>query len=149
MTLDDLPREVPPPPELEGRIVERLRAEGLLAHRAGRRWLREGIAAAALAAAFGLGWYVGRMPSPPSTANERFVLLLYGGDAPAGESSDRVQEYAAWARQLARGGNRVSGEKLRDPSRTVSAGAEEPVSGSSLGGFFFVDAANMREAVEI
>src|SRR6185436_14003238 len=94
-------------------------------------------------------WYGGRLPQSFSGHGERFVLLLYGGDPPSGGASDRVQEYAAWARQLARSGYAVSGDKLRNLSRTVPAGSEEPASGSSLGGYFVVEAAGMREAVEI
>jgi len=149
MTHEELPREVPPPPALERQVIERLRAEGLLADQGRRRWVRQGIAAAALAFAFALGWYAARLPSAFSGRGERFVLLLYGGDAPAGDTAGRVQEYAAWARQLARSGYPVSGDKLRNLSRTVPAGSEELASGSSLGGFFVVEAAGMREAVEI
>jgi len=148
MTMDDLPREVQPPPALERRVIDRLRADGLVAGQSRRRWLREGTAAAALALTFVLGWYAGRLPASLSGRGERFLLLLYGGDA-AGDQADRVQEYSEWARQLGQSGYRVSGEKLGSVSRVVGAAGEEPTSASSLGGFFVIEAAGLRDAVEI
>lgn len=153
-----LPKQRDPGPEVEDRIVEALRARGLV--RARRRpgaWLPFAAAAAGLLLALG-GYAVGRASSTPAEPSApRFVLLLLRGEErlpdDASHEAGRVAEYREWARGLARGGRYVSGEKLEDRGeRLVSAsgpaGEAVPTS-EELRGFFIISAASFEDALSV
>jgi hypothetical protein len=105
-SLDGLPRELPPDPALEARVVHALIASGDIG-RARRRprwpWITVAAvaAAAALVFAVGLPWLRAPRPAPGAA----YVLLLYEDSTfrhPApGHGAERVAEYARWADRLA------------------------------------------------
>lgn len=147
--LDALPPTASPPPELEGRVVAALKAEGLIASRPRRPWLPAIAAVLALALGFGLGRATVPRGTPASDART-FLLLLYPGapmdPSPAAESA-RVQEYGAWARGLRSRGQYASGQKLTDASYVI-AGAPDG-SASLLQGYFLIRAGTLEEAQRI
>lgn len=169
--LADLAREMPPPAELEGRVVAALAERGLLRPSRFRR-ARTGLALAAAAAlaAFVAGGLVGRLssrPSPPPAAGDgrpTFALFLFEDaafDVATGEAGrERVAEYVAWGRGLsAVGGRTVGGAKLalEVPGVLldgVAAGVPavsappDPALGT-MAGFFLVEAASLDEAVAL
>jgi len=136
MDLRDLGGDVAPPSQLKTRVRDSLRRSGVL-HPARRRWLplAAGIAALALGGgAFMLGRVTGGGVGTDtgSPSGNRYALLLYedSGFTTSVPEDSLVQEYRAWARDLARRGVTISGEKL-------GAGDEGR---EHLGGFFIITA---------
>src|SRR5262249_29429325 len=146
----DALRRRPSPPELEGRVIERLRASGLLARRAQRarseapasswRW-RLAASLALLVVGFALGRWQGQLSS-----NERptpsYILLLHQ-DASYRWGPGRLAlmaEEDRWARGLEKKAELIEGEALADdghlvtPARTVEGLAP----GDSVSGFFLL-----------
>ena len=146
------------PPELEGRVIERLRASGLLArHEApasSRRWL---LAAglALLVVGFGLGrWQAQRSsngrPMPPTPS---YILLLHQ-DASYRWGPGRIAlmaEEDRWARGLQNKAELIAGEALTDeghlvtPTRTV----ERLAPGDYVSGFFLLSVTSDERALAI
>jgi hypothetical protein len=147
-----LPGSIPPPEVLEGRAVHALRTP---------RPLPRAVIAAAAIVLFACGLAAGRLlpgPVPSGTNTTGYLLLLYedGGYRPAtpGGESARVNEYRAWARDIAERGIAIGGERLEDDgvhlewrdgivSRTEGSGAD------GLGGYFVVGATSRAEAERI
>ncbi len=140
-----LPREADPPPALEERVVEALRARNLLAARRSP-WARRLLQAAAAVALFVAGLGAGRATVTQSTHPEGpvFLLLLYAGPT-GGDEAARVHEYGSWALSLRREGRLVGAERLGSEHRLLGdAGPEAPPRG-----YFLVRASGMDEALEI
>jgi hypothetical protein len=159
-----LPRESPPPEDLEDRVVAALRARGILraARVGGRRTMRATLfvaASAAAAALFMAGLVTGRHAAAPEVLGDtrpQFVLLLQEGKG-FDRGTDHLAEYAAWARALGARGELVAGEKLKDDAvllsngdtgltiRTVAVeGAED-----TPRGYFVIRARDLAEAIAI
>lgn len=144
--LHALAREVPPPSHLEGVVVRRLRAAGLLRARNRVRWVA---AVAAAAMLFASGLLTGRLwtgdVSRPS--GERYLLLLYGAETgtPEAEAS-RVAEYAAWARAEAAAGRLLAGERLGSDTVVLRGNGVPDVSNATPSGFFVIRAGSRAEA---
>lgn len=155
--LGSLPHEIAPPPELEERVVVRLRERGLIERpRLSRRsWL----VAASLAATFALGLLVGDLRhagsanSASPARSERYLLLLYEPRAIERAEADLVAEYSAWAGALAERGNLVAAEKLSsDELRLGVPGANDSGSAAAQGeptGFFLLEVKDRAEAERI
>ncbi|MBL8114090.1 MAG: hypothetical protein JNK60_14515 [Acidobacteria bacterium] len=150
--LSALPREEAPPAGLEERVLDALRAEGLVRSRAARRALPAFLALAAALILFAAGLFVGRWQRPAqSSPPSRYVLLLYRGEmkppASAEEEAVFVREYTNWMRQQAASGLLVDGEKLGDASRLV--GPTEAPDAPDLLGYFIVGVSTFDEAEAI
>jgi hypothetical protein len=154
-------RDQAPPPELEQRVVDGLRQRGLLGRplppSAARRSLLTGIAIAAI---FILGVWLGRaLPDRPApAAGARFILLLYEDEGfargGARESAERVREYGAWARRLARSGQLVAGDELGEGGQQLLASTRaEPVGAAQArvlpGGYFVIVAPDEAAALRV
>lgn len=154
-----LHREAPPPQSLEDATVEALERRGLLAARGNpaRRLAWTGAAIAASLAMFGAGLALGgRSPAAPPESGSSYLMLLYEGSSYAqparGHESDRVHEYARWARAGRRQGEVLRGEKLRDKVEVVGnqdGALTSPHAPERLTGFFIIRAADRRAALEI
>ena len=130
--LRGLPRETPPPPELEQRIVDDLRARGLVRpHR--RRWLPYAAAAALLIVGFLAGRFDLPRPAPPRS----FAHVLHESPTRAGDSHDA--EYIAWSRN----DFVLGGHELAPDSRVL--GTTPP----TVAGFFIIAADSLDRAAEI
>jgi hypothetical protein len=137
--LRGLPRELPPPSHVASalsRAVSRRRS-------ASAAW-RIGVAASLVIAAFAGGRFTAPRTPPPVAAGQEFAFLLYGGDT--GGADARAAEYGAWARELARTGRAVSGERLADAAWMAGAAT---IDAAPLRGFFIVQAASSDEALEL
>ena len=174
-SLDALGAPGTPPSDMEDRVVEALHRRGLLRAGPARRWARAAMALAASLILFSGGLAVGFRLGPQSRGEvpdnlvevpkNRYVLFLYGGDAPGnpvpvgrqngrpGEEQARISEYSAWARTLRESGVLISGEKLDDAEEILgspiqtSAGAATPSFGpSALGGYFIITAGDAAQA---
>jgi hypothetical protein len=153
-----LPREQPPPPGLEARVVEALRGRGLIAPRRPRVWVAS-LAAALAGLVCGIAVSRGtvREPGrPPAAEGRSYALLLYPGAALETSAADehaRVEEYRSWARGLAAQGRLVSGEKLQRPVRLLRAAMPVAVEDADphgrMQGFFLVRAPSLEEAEAI
>lgn len=157
-----------PPPDLERRVLARLRSEGLIHPESTqendmkRIHLTWAVAATVLLI---VGVFIGRMPAAGVTdaaktadTRQQFALMLYEDvayqTAPAAAAPDRVAEYTAWARGLAADGTVVGGEKLADSG--VLLASSEPgatrVPSSEIGvlaGYFVIRAEDENEAARI
>jgi hypothetical protein len=110
----------------------------------------------AIAASTLLAFAIGRWTAPaPSTDAGGFLLLIQDapGDArlsPA-ESSKRVGEFVAWARDLRARGALTSAAKLENGGTVISADSTGPLTDADLaiGGFFVVRASTPEEAASI
>jgi len=142
--LGTLERELPPSEGALPRLLEQLRAENLV--RRSRAPWRPAAAAAAVLAAFVLGWIVRGAPLTTSIHGDRYVLLLYG-EVP-GDERALVAEYRNWAREASAGGTRVSGEKLADGGRVVGTEGKEQDE-RPLRGYFIIEAGTEQEAIDI
>jgi hypothetical protein len=164
--LRELPRELPPRPELEQRVVAALAGRGLVrARRSARGRFGRGAAATAAVAAgliltaagvwIGRAFPQGRGRTIASDASPRFVLFLLRGqesDRPEEEGA-RVAEYRAWARGLAASGRSVSGEKLDDREERLGApgavGAAAAAPEDEIRGYFVISAASLDDALAV
>jgi hypothetical protein len=143
--------EDPPPADAEQRTVEELRRAGRLGHRTMGRWT--GIAlqiAAGVVLLLGGLWWGRRSPPGDNPAVPRFALLLledstFQGATKVGHDS-LVDEYSAWAGQLAEHGNLVLGEELEPAS--YSLGPESPAT-DRVTGLFVIAAENLEAALRI
>ena len=94
--LNSLPREMPPPPELEPRVVAALRAQALVKPGTRVSWMQ--VAAAILLLT--VGGLIGRgFPTPPvqrAVNAPRFLFLLSDADT-AGDDAARAEAYRQWA----------------------------------------------------
>jgi hypothetical protein len=147
-----------PPRQLEDRIVSALRGPARAGHH-NRKGVASGfsrtrmiaIAASALLA-FGLGRW-----TAPATAVDRGAFVLFIHEAPGeermspNEASERVREFANWARDLRARGLLWSAEKLEDGGTVLTAGAAEPLTAAdrTIGGFFVIRASTPEEAASI
>jgi hypothetical protein len=134
--LRDLPRETPPPPELEQRVVDALRARGLVRPRR-RRWLPYAAAAAIFAIGFLIGQYEGQYEPPRPAPARSFALILH--ESPDHRGDSHVDEYIAWSRN----DFVVGGHELADQSRVLGTAP------ASVGGFFLIAADSLDRAAEI
>jgi len=155
--LDALPAESRVPAGFEDRVVEALRARGLLdvtrqpSARPRRSMLQLGLAAGLFGTGLGTGLIAARYArtAPAPLPGSLYLLLLYPGSGfRAGSAADeaaRVAEYAAWAGRLRRAGQLVSAERLKHDARLLEGDA--PVA-SEPGpqGFFLIHARNVEEA---
>jgi hypothetical protein len=147
--------EVQPPAGLEDRVVETLRARGLLRPAGGvqqivaRRWFWPAALAAGLLL-FAGGYMMGRTPGAPGDARLlRYTLLLYEGpgfNSRGVPEPALVAEYSAWAGELAGRGRLVAGEKLG--ARTWSLGGRD-AAGPGPTGFFIIAARSDDEALAL
>jgi hypothetical protein len=147
----DLPRELPPPPALEDRVVTALAHDGLLREPAPlrRRWWMQTAAAALLFASgvlAGVMWDSG--PTPVAPGQPRFLLLLAGGESvsPA-EEMRTVEAYRAWAAGLRDAGRFITGQRLSPEAAMVPRAAVEDE--SSVQGYFIVSAADLADAAAV
>jgi hypothetical protein len=149
------------PPELEGRVIERLRAAGLLARRqaptSSRRWL---LAAglALLVVGFWLGrWQAQRsssgrpMPHMPPTPS--YILLLHQ-DASYRWGPGRMAlmaEEDRWARGLEKKAELIEGEALTDGGHVVTSDrtVERLAPGDYVSGFFLLSVGSDERALAI
>jgi hypothetical protein len=143
------------PPELEGRVIERLRASGLLARRqapaSSRRWLLAA-SLALLVVGFELGrWQAQRSSNGPPTPT--YILLLHQ-DASFRWGPGRIAlmaEEDRWARGLQKKAELIEGEALIDdghlvtPTRTV----ERLAPGDHVSGFFLLSVTSDERALAI
>lgn len=144
-----------PDPALEERVVSGLRRRGAFAFAKSSRLrpvaTRLAAAAILLAAGFGLGRLARGTAAPPAGT---WLLLLENGVAAGEHEAARVEEYAAWARELASRGSLVAAEKLEPRSRSLSRRPDGSIaladaSSSPLGGFFLVRARDEAEALAL
>ena len=144
--LAELKRDLSPPADAEARIVDALRARGVIRRRVSpMEWVA---AAALLIAVFSAGVWSGRPASPQNPARgPRFVLLLYGGDA--GTGSDRHGEYATWARTIASRGIEVDGEELAAAQIELPQSDGASSATRAPAGYFIVSASTIEEARQI
>jgi len=135
------------PPQLRDRVLRSF----ALRHPSRRSpsfWRTVGALIAA-AIIFALGLTTGRLwPVHERVANAapRYALLLYDG-AGIDTTSNDVTEHQTWARELARAGKLIEGEKL-DRDVIDLAYANSPAM-APLRGFFIITAPSTRAAVEI
>lgn len=146
--LGALPREMTPPPYV-GDALERMnrRNRRIPWARPERGWTewRVALAASLLLGAFAAGRMTSPVLEPPASLGGReFAFLLYGGGTTG--TDDRAAEYGAWARDLARQGVSVSGERLAD--QAWIAGDPRPAD-AVVRGFFIVRAPDGAAAVEL
>ena len=138
--LRGLPRELPPPSHVASalsRVMSRRRS-------ASAAW-RIAMAASLVIAAFAGGRLTApRSAPPPVAAGQEFAFLLYGGVTGGGDA--RAAEYGAWARELARSGRAVSGERLADAAWIAGLATTDA---APLRGFFIVQASSPEEALEL
>lgn len=137
-------REVAPPPAIEARVREGLRAEGWFGGDAptGRTGWRVAAGVAAAFVIFAAGWMAGgRWHAPAAGGDNGFMFLLYGARAAPGDEPQRVAEYRDWAVALDRQGTSVSGARLADPEIIVG-----PLPDGAPSGYFVVAASSMEAA---
>jgi len=135
LDLSSVPRELPPPPGVDRRIIRAFRRE-----RGPRRWPLFAVAAAVIAAAI-LVWQ-----RPVTQPSPGYILLLY--ESPQFTGGSRA-EYAQWAKQMRP--SIVGGEELdmRDVAAITGASTPLPSGPSRLAGYFLVSAANDARAEDI
>ena len=117
--VDRLRQEPVPPAMLESRVVEALRADGLIRTRSVWSWSSgpARIAASLLIFVAGavVGHYVSFSAPQAAPSQARYLLLLAGDVSPSADGSSRADEYGEWARSLSARGiaGRKRARKLR------------------------------------
>ena len=132
---------MPPPAELESRVISSLQKRGQLP-REDRRPMRRLIQIAAAIVLLAAGFATATLSSQPRAGDTRprYALLLYDGDRPG---VDDVAEMREWVINLRRRGHFVDGEKLDDVPIAGDPGLTAPA------GFIIVSANSPEEAVTI
>ncbi|HEX2140084.1 MAG TPA: YciI family protein [Woeseiaceae bacterium] len=164
--LEHLRRHPTPPPELEERIVDALKAKRLIRPATGGSAMKmqyainAAIAIVALVAGLAAGQRLDGAggPSAEAVAGDQYAMLLYENESyqqpePGGMEA-RIGEYSQWAREVAATGKYVAGEKLTndallllpDGSRSQIIPAAEQ---GALEGFFIISANDLEEAAAI
>lgn len=164
--LGSLRQHPSPPPALEERIVDALKAKQLIVSTPGGTSMKMqyAINAAIAIAAMAVGLAAGhRMDSPspePAAAvtGDQYALLLYENDdyrdpKPGGMEA-RIAEYSQWAREIAGTGRYVAGEKLTDDALLLmpDGARDRTIPAAEVGklkGFFIISARDLDEAAEI
>ncbi len=156
-----LPRDMEPPAALEDRLVNSLYQRRLLKKANRPRWLLPRLLP--LAAVLVLGFSIGRWwgGTSPNESQPRFLLVLHESQqfraALSVPAAQLVEEYAAWAGDLAARGLLIRGEKLKDQGAWLSQTSnglglrsftldQEP---SFIGGFFLIRAESYESALSI
>jgi hypothetical protein len=146
-SLRDKLSPVEPPPELAHRVRRSLLEKGLV-HETGR-WAQP-LRTSAIAASFlFVGFFLGRSFDRAGSVaeNQRYALLLYGGESsPGEESASRRHEYGEWLRTVASGDRSFTGEELGPPVTSFGSTGEAT---APVVGFFIVSAAGDAEAQSI
>jgi hypothetical protein len=161
-------RDKTPPSSLENRIVEELKAAGLIRTRkltSLPSYPKLALAFALLLVVFSVGTIVGarRSASPATKADQPGFILIVRQFRPElmarnpAEETERVNEYGAWARDLGRRGLLIGGEKLKDEGRLLSqpnrsdAIVEAPLDASegAVAGYFLLPSSNYEQALTI
>lgn len=162
------PPDLVPPPDLEQRVLARLKNAGLIHSEPTKEidmkriHLTWAVAATVLLV---VGVFIGRMPAAgvsesaqAADSRQQYALLLYEDATyqtpPDVAMSDLVAEYGNWARQLAADGTVVGGEKLADSG--VLLAASEPSASrlpssdiGALAGYFVIRAKDETDAARI
>jgi hypothetical protein len=143
-----------PPPELEERILAGLRTQGLVGAPPARpRYWILPLWAASLLIALALG----RRPAPVEIdlAQATHVLWIESDAEPtAADEASRVSEYGAWARERARTGELIAGERLDTTVLRLTPGGgpiePRPIDiGTDPSGFFLLHAESDEHALRI
>ena len=132
---------MPPPAELESRVIASLQKRGQLPsddRRLMSRFLQ--IAAAIVLFAGGFATAMLANQPPAEDTRPRYALMLYDGDRPG---VDDVAEMREWVIDLRERGHFVDGEKLDDMPIAGDPGLAAPA------GFIIVSANSAEEAVAI
>lgn len=161
-TLRSLKKETPPD-HLEQRVLNALKAEGLIQSKRislARFWWKPALRAMLLLFLFGAGFWMGqRSRQQPATVahGPLFALFLY---EPAGHfetGPGQIQEYVQWVRSVRSSGRIANGEKLKAEGRSMQIRngkleiESHPLESRQLviGGYFLIQAANYEEALRI
>jgi hypothetical protein len=147
--LASLPRDVPPPADLESRVVDAMYARSLLNRPSRSPWLHAAAAVVLLAAGIAIGrsTTTGVDESPVVTPN-RFMLMLIGAD-PTGDDRARAERYRQWSVEQRSTGRQVSGDRLANRGIAVVRNGSSAVMEPEVQGFFVISAADIDEAAAI
>lgn len=164
--LRSLPRDLPPPPHLERRLLTRLRHQRLV-HRPGSTGTRRVLGLAASLALFAVGFATGRQttaggPDPSSevlsvrSSGSQVLMLLYEDSAfsPPRSGPDLAREYGEWWTASLRSPSGILwADRLSAWDTIVEGGGSRPHEVTppigSLAGFFLVTVADRQEAVRV
>jgi hypothetical protein len=147
--LQSLARELPPPVDLESRLVGSLRAERLLREPRRSMWLQAAAAVLLIAGGIAIGRMTATRPAaPPATESRRFLFMLTDA-APAGDDRARAEQYRQWAADVRAGGRQISGERLANSGIAVVRNGSSPVMEPEVQGFFVISASGIDEAETI
>jgi len=154
-----LPSEGSTAPEMEARIVRRLRHEGLIRSHISAASVFKIVAAIAACVIFflsGIYFEKQRIRSTTISMTEQtFAFFLMEDDnyqSPANESEmqERIALYRDWGRKLREQGIVVNGTKLQEQRHVFNARGEEPQRKElTVAGYFLIDAGDYAKAVEI
>lgn len=146
--LDALARELPPPPDLEARVIGALRDRSLV-RPPHARWRT----AAAAVLLLGAGVLIGRTTVAPADRAPgvdmpRFLFMLTDAP-PANDDAARAEEYRLWAVEQRAAGRQVSGERLASTGIAVTRRGSAAMPAPEVQGYFVVTATNIDEAVAV
>jgi hypothetical protein len=140
------------PPELERRVVDALKARGLIRPRRSFPTFAVAAALAVFVCGVGLGRATVAPVVPPEPGARVFALLLYPGtdvERTPEAVQDRVREYGQWARELRARGQMIGGEKLKATAAVHLGAPTASDADESLQGFFLVRARTLEDAERI
>jgi hypothetical protein len=158
--LSSLKKEMKPPPELEERVVSQLLKRSMIQRKSVfhiRNWIFTGAAAISI---FALGFAAARVFHNSALPAQYTYILLLREDSNFLEKRTHepslVKEYAQWAREIAKSGTQITGEKLAGESRLlkISNGGVTQAQKSSkdpdgeVAGFFLLRAITENEALQ-
>ncbi len=148
-----LVREMMPPANLEDRVVDRLKSEGMIKGDRSR-YLTYLVGVAASLLLFFLGALTGRQSVPQIDANQGYLLLLHQDDGYVlGDIREMEEAYSGWQPEIEGVAVFTSSQELQSSQVWVDySGKEESdeKGGSSLiSGFYMIEAPSMEAAVAI
>ena len=149
-----LPREKSPPEQLEKRVVEKLKKEGLIRKKAFQTYIRRFISSAAAIILFFGGIYFERLTTEDMQKiqpNRGYMLLLHEDEKfQPGKPMEMFNEYKKWMESTQEQGITITGQELKAESVLVSdSGSHQEERGYRTTGYFILEAESLDKAIKV
>lgn len=147
-----LRQPVQPDIQLEERVVNRLKQEGLI--RKNREWVSWVLKIAASVALLAAGIFIGKIIYRPMEAQSQFnyMLVLYeDGRFKPSNPEEMFAEYSIWMTGIEEQGVTIDGQEMKSTSLFLeSDGSHEAADNERrVGGYFVIKANSMDQALKI
>ena len=162
--IKQLKKNIKPPPNLEEKIVMKLKSHELLSSNEKKTHgfifkisYSLGLLLIGLLIGYSINSNEGKIVPLERNSKSKFILLLYQDENLKGDENDRVKDYTLWANEYGAKRIVVAGAKLEGegkilsmPGKNISiASIKSEYESRVTSGYFIIETANYDEAMEI